>query len=199
MDVVKTRIGLLNGTIDVDSRPSVGTRFTLRLPLTLAIIDCLLVRMRHVIFSMPIDDVREIVSINEKDVITVQGKQTFDIRGEFVPLLNIDEVFHWHDVDYEFRHPEGAEGACQVDPCETEFQVVIVHSAGKTMGLRVEELLGSQDIVIKSLSDNFINLRGLSGASILGDGSVCLMLDVGTVIDMAIRSSRMAESREMAS
>ena len=105
MDVVKTRIGLLNGTIDVDSTPSVGTRFTIRLPLTLAIIDCLLVRMRNVIFSMPIDDVREIVSINESDVITVQGKQTFDIRGEFVPLLNIDEVFHWHDVDYELQTP----------------------------------------------------------------------------------------------
>ena len=84
-------------------------------------------------------------------------------------------------------------GACQVDPCETEFQVVIVHAAGRTMGLRVEELLGSQDIVIKSLSDNFMDIRGLAGASILGDGSVCLMLDVGMVIDLATRPSRSPE------
>ncbi|GAG22256.1 unnamed protein product, partial [marine sediment metagenome] len=69
---------------------------------------------------------------------------------------------------------------------------------GKKMGLRVDELLGSQDIVIKSLSDNFISIRGLSGASILGDGSVCLVLDVGTVIDMATRPSRTEEIEEMA-
>ena len=64
---------------------------------------------------------------------------------------------------------------------------VVICTAGQTIGLRVDEFLGSQDIVIKSLSDNFIHIRGLSGASILGDGSVCLMLDVGTVIDMAIK------------
>ena len=68
------------------------------------------------------------------------------------------------------------------------MKIVVLSSAGKTIGLRVDELLGSQDLVIKSLSDNFIAIRGLSGASILGDGNVCLMLEVGTVIDMAVSS-----------
>ena len=73
------------------------------------------------------------------------------------------------------------------------MDVVILHTGDKTVGLRVDELLGSQDIVIKSLSENFVHIRGLSGASILGDGTVCLMLDVGTVLDMAVHSSRRHE------
>ena len=186
MDVVKTRIGLLNGTIEVDSGPQRGATFTLRLPLTLAIIDCLLVRMRGVVFSMPIDDVCEIVSVKQSDVVTVQGKQTFDVRDEFIPLVGIDDVFHWHGVGYGSKRAEAVRSSDSRGP----VNVVILQIAGKTMGLQVDELLGSQDVVIKSLSDNFINIRGLSGASILGDGSVCLMLDVGTMIDMATKPSR---------
>ncbi len=195
MDVVKTRIGELNGTVEVESVLQQGTTFTLRLPLTLAIIDALLVRLRNVVFSMPIDDVREIVSVKERDVVTVHGKQTIDVRGEFIPLVSIDGIFQWHDVDYGNRCAEGASPAGLTNKI---VDVVILHGRGKTMGLRVDELLGSQDIVIKSLSDNFINIRGLSGASILGDGSVCLMLDVGTVIDLAMRSSRTESSEEVA-
>ena len=122
----------------------------------------------------------------------VHGKQTFDVRGEFIPLVSIDDVFQWHGIDYGYRR------AGDANPSESggkTVEVVILHVGGKTMGLRVDELLGSQDIVIKSLSDNFINIRGLSGASILGDGSVCLMLDVGTLIDMASRSSRHGGNR----
>ena len=121
------------------------------------------------------------------DVVTVHGKQTFDVRGEFIPLVSIDDVFQWHGIDYGHH---GSRHADDADAGDQTAEVVILQAAGKTMGLRVDELLGSQDIVIKSLSDNFINIRGLSGASILGDGSVCLMLDVGTVIDMATRPSR---------
>ena len=88
---------------------------------------------------------------------------------------------------------------CKRTARSSRVDVVILQNAGKTMGLRVDELLGSQDIVIKSLSDNFIHIRGLSGASILGDGSVCLMLDVGTVIDMATRQSQRAEAEGGAS
>jgi two-component system chemotaxis sensor kinase CheA len=196
MDVVKTRINQLNGTIQVDSIPQQGTTFAIRLPLTLAIISSLLVRLRNVIFSMPIDDVREIVSVEERDVVTVHGKQTIDVRGEFIPLVRIDEVFRWHGIDY------GHDGAKEADPTDSTsrfVEVVILHAGGKTMGLRVDELLGSQDIVIKSLSDNFISIRGLSGASILGDGRVCLMLDVGTVISMATGHSRNVETEEAVS
>jgi two-component system chemotaxis sensor kinase CheA len=193
MDVVKTRIAELNGTVEVESVLHQGTTFTIRLPLTLAIVDGLLVRIRDVVFSMPIDDVREIASVSDRDVVSVHGKLTIDVRGEFIPLVDIDDVFQWHRVDYG-----NTRAASSVEEASGQMMdVVIVHARGKTMGLRVDELLGSQDVVIKSLSDNFINIRGLSGASVLGDGSVCLMLDVGTVIELAMKSSRMESSEEV--
>ncbi len=182
MDVVRNRIRQLNGSIEIESIPRQGTHFTIRLPLTLAIINCLLVRLRGVVFSMPIDEVREIVSVKQQDVVDVQGKQTFDVRDEFIPLVRIDDVFHWHDIDYGHSGPQSEDANFG----SQSFEVVILQAGGKRMGLAVDELLGSQDMVIKSLSDNFIGIRGLSGASILGDGSVCLMLDVGTVFQMAI-------------
>ncbi|MEM9658517.1 MAG: chemotaxis protein CheW, partial [Planctomycetota bacterium] len=84
------------------------------------------------------------------------------------------------------------------DAGERRVDVVIMHSAGVAIGLRVDEMLGSRDTVIKSLSENFTDIQGLSGASILGDGSVCLMLDVGAVVAMATRSSRAPTLEEMA-
>ncbi len=196
MDVVKTRINQLNGTIAVESIPNEGTTFTLRLPLTLAIINCLLVRMRNVLFSMPIDDVREIVSVRTRDIVNVHGKQTFDIRGEFVLLASIEDVFDWHGIDYGYA---GRLESGDDEPEKETVDVVILNAGGKTIGLGVNDLLGSQDIVVKSLSDNFINIRGLSGASIMGDGTVSLMLDVATIIDMATNSSQSLEAEEMAS
>ncbi len=181
MDVVKTRIQQLSGTIQIESSRGQGTTFTIRLPLTLAIINCLLVRLHDVIFCMPIEDVREIVSIANRDVITVLDRRSIDVRGEFIPLFGIDDVFHWHDVDYGYNNAANRKAG---DATET-FEVVVLQSKGKTIGLRTDEFLGNQDMVVKSLSDNFINIRGLSGASILGDGGVCLMLDVGKFIEMA--------------
>ncbi|MGI9430246.1 MAG: chemotaxis protein CheA, partial [Bythopirellula sp.] len=184
MDVVKNRIGQLNGTIEVHTVPQQGTTFTLQLPLTLAIIDSLLVRMRNVVFSLPTDNVREIVSVHEKDIFTVQGKQTFEVRGEFLPLVRLDEVFHWYGVDDEHRSDQSLRQSA-AEPAQVD--VVILQSAERSMGLRVDALLGNQDVVIKSFSANFMHIRGLSGASILGDGSVALMLDVGSVIEMACK------------
>lgn len=184
MDVVRTRIEKLNGSIDVRSEPQRGTTFTIRLPLTLAIIKCLLVRIRGVVFSMPIDDVREIVSLDLDDVITVHGRRTFEVRGQFMPLVSVDDVFHWHRVNYGHRGP----GSISAAEAGAKAQaVVVLQAGGKVMGLSVDELLGSQDTVIKSLSENFVAIPGLSGASILGDGSVCLMLDVSAVIELGSR------------
>ena len=153
---------------------------------------------------MPIDSVREIVSVAPEDIVQIQGKETFDVRDEFMPLVGILDVFDWNQgmisaVEAQQVH-DGA--ASQTDGLELggdaingdrtsanvgdqNADVVVLQSAGKTMGLKVDELLGSQDMVIKSLSDNFIEIRGLSGASILGDGSVCLMLDVATAFRLA--------------
>jgi two-component system chemotaxis sensor kinase CheA len=184
MDVVKSRISSLNGSIELQTVPEQGTTFTIRLPLTLAIINSLLVRVHSVIFSIPIDDVREIVSVHPRDIVTVHGKQTIDIRGEFIPLVQIDDVFTWREIDHQ-NPPGNTEQRSTAD--NEPIEVVVLHVGNKTLGLRVAELLGSQDIVIKSLTENLVHIRGLSGASILGDGTVCLMLDVGAVLDMVFR------------
>ena len=204
MDVVQNRIRQLNGSIEIESEPQRGTHFTIRLPLTLAIINCLLVRLNGIVFSMPIDSVREIVSVAPEDIVRIQGKETFDVRDEFMPLVGILDVFDWNQgmisaieagqvndesalaTDGLEFGDEGTSGEeASADFAEPNVDVVVLQSGGKTMGLKVDELLGSQDMVIKSLSDNFIEIRGLSGASILGDGSVCLMLDVATAFRLA--------------
>lgn len=183
MDIVKTRISELNGTVDVQHVSGWGTTFTIRLPLTLAIIRSLLFRLEHGTFAVPIDNVREIVSVPVAEIVTIHGRQTFEVRKEFIPLVDIDDVFDWHGR-------AAAAGPGGRDAGRKRIDVVILHSANKTMGLRVNELLGGQDIVIKSLAENFVHIRGLSGASILGDGSVCLLLDVGAAIELAGRTRR---------
>jgi two-component system chemotaxis sensor kinase CheA len=182
MDIVKTRIAELNGTIEIQHVTGQGTTFIIRLPLTLAIIRSLLFRLNHGIFAVPIDNVREIVSVPIDQIVTIHGRQTFEVRGEFIPLVDIDDVFDWHALSYG---PAGGGRASETSA--KRINVVVLHSSNKTMGLKVNELLGGQDIVIKSLAENFIHIRGLSGASILGDGSVCLLLDVGAAIELAAR------------
>lgn len=177
MDAVRTRIAELNGHIEVESTPERGTTFSIRLPLTLAIINSLLIRARGTIFSVPISDVREIVSVKTADVITVHARQTIDVRGEFISVVGIDDVFEWSD----HLHAEAREG---------EIHVVLLQSGDSMLGLRVDELMGSEDIVIKSLSENFVHIQGLSGASILGDGSVCLMLDTARFVDLAVHGRK---------
>lgn len=181
MDIVKTRIAELNGAIDVEHEFGQGTTFTIRLPLTLAIVRCLLFRLRHGVFAVPIANVREIVSVAVDEIVTIHGRQTFEVRGEFIPLVDIDDIFQWHNAVY--RYPGSRTFAEQ--PNDRRLNVVILHAAEKSMGLKVNELQGGQDVVIKSLAENFLHVRGLSGASILGNGSVCLLLDVAAAIGMA--------------
>jgi two-component system chemotaxis sensor kinase CheA len=178
MDIVKTRIAELNGTIEVDSRPGLGTTFQIRLPLTLAIIRSLLFRLPHGIFAAPIENVREIVSVPRREVLSVHGRDSVEVRGEFIPLVGIDDIFDWNGV-VPRRTSDRASAATG-----GRVEVVILTTGRKTMGLEVDELRGSQDIVIKSLSENFVPIRGLAGASILGDGSVCLLLDVAASIEL---------------
>jgi two-component system, chemotaxis family, sensor kinase CheA len=196
MDIVKTRISELNGTIEVDSALGKGTQFVIRLPLTLAIIRSLLFDLKHGTFAAPIENVREIVSVHNRDILSVHGRNSIEVRGEFIPLVSIDDVFDWHGTQYAYgiglhsidAHLQGGEPP----DCEAETEhgtqpssILILTSGSKSMGLVVSQLKGCQDIVVKSLDENFTDIRGLAGASILGDGSVCLLLDVTACLELA--------------
>jgi two-component system chemotaxis sensor kinase CheA len=181
MDIVKTRISELNGTIEVDSTLGKGTKFIIRLPLTLAIIRSLLFQLDQGIFAAPIENVREIVSVHDGEVLSVHGRDSIEVRGEFIPLVRIDDVFDWHGTQYNYGHHQGIDS----ENGRKTSSVLILISGSKSMGLVVSELKGCQDIVVKSLDENFTDIRGLAGASILGDGSVCLLLDVVSCLELA--------------
>jgi two-component system chemotaxis sensor kinase CheA len=181
MDIVKTRISELNGTIEVDSTLGKGTRFVIRLPLTLAIIRSLLFQLQQGTFAAPIENVREIVSVRDRDIISVHGRDSIEVRGEFIPLVRIEDVFDWHETKYSNATETKIESESNGDTSS----VLILTSSAKSMGLVVSALRGCQDIVVKSLDDNFTHIRGVAGASILGDGSVCLLLDVVSCLELA--------------
>lgn len=177
MDIVRTRIAALNGTIDVDSERGRGTRFTIRLPLTLTITRCMLFRLPQGVLAVPIEHVREITRTAAHRSVVVDGRRLCDIRGELLPLVGIDELFTWQD------------GRSEASPAP---HVAVLHAGSRSLGLRVDELLGGQDLVVKPLDENFIHIRGLGGASILGDGMVCLLLDVAACLDLVRRGTEVS-------
>ncbi|MEM6471689.1 MAG: chemotaxis protein CheA, partial [Planctomycetota bacterium] len=181
MDIVKATITELNGTIDIDTCVGRGTTFTIQLPLTLAIIGSLLFRMGRVTFAVPKDDVREIVSIHPDQIVEVHGKRTFQVRGVYLPLIRITDVLRFHDETVCARDDS------QSQPRPTE--IAILHAADQVIGLQVDQCVGSQDVVIKSLAENLTYLPGLAGASILGDGTVALMLDVASLPRLLARTT----------
>jgi two-component system chemotaxis sensor kinase CheA len=190
MDIVKSRIENLSGTVDVRSVLGQGTTFTIRLPLTLAILSSLLVRIYDEVYAISLDHIDEIVEIQTTQIYKVQGRPTIEIRKKMIALVALDDVFHWGGG----AHPKAQCRALPTDgrrdggdvPAEKRI-VVIVQNGETTMGLLVHELIGMQEVVLKSLEKNFQAIPGLSGASILGDGRVSLILDLDAVIDMVAR------------
>jgi two-component system chemotaxis sensor kinase CheA len=173
MDIVRTRIEALSGSIDIDSTLGVGTTFIIRLPLTLAIARCMLFRLDQAAVAVPVENVRELVTVTDDCILTIGGRRVCDIRGEFLPLVDMDEVFSWPPTTGE-PVQRGA--------------VLVIHSGSRAVAVGVSTLLGTQDLVVKSLDENFMRIRGIGGASILGDGEVCLLLDASAVVDIVMRS-----------
>ncbi len=189
MDIVKNRIESLNGAVDVRSVLGQGTTFTIRLPLTLAIMSCLLVRIHDEVYAIPLDHLDEIVEIRPGQLFKVQGRPALELRKKIIALVTLDDVFIWGGG----AHPRvrdranRANGEAQAAGGNGNRIVVIVQNGETTIGLLVDDLIGMQEVVLKSIERNFRAIPGLSGASILGDGRVSLILDLDAVIERAAR------------
>ncbi|MEO9170064.1 MAG: chemotaxis protein CheA [Candidatus Baltobacteraceae bacterium] len=177
MDVVKRNISRLKGVFDVDSVPGQGTRFTIKLPLTLAIIQALLVRVVDELYAIPLDSVIESQRVEMPDVRTVHGNEVITLRGQVVPLVRIAEFFELGGD----RDPQ-------------KVMIVIVGLQGKQVGLVVDAFEGEQEIVIKPLSDVVGRIAGISGATILGNGSISLIIDVHSLVSDAYQSGGAARA-----
>ncbi len=166
MDVVRRQITGLRGRIEIRSTPGKGSTFLLRLPLTLAIIEGLIVGVGPERYIMPINSVREMLRPTPEMIFTMEGRAEMAmVRGELLPIVRLDRRF-------------GIEGARQ-NPAEALF--VVVEAQGRRFCLLVDEMLGKQEVVIKSLGETFRQVAGISGGAILGDGRVGLILDVNGV------------------
>jgi two-component system chemotaxis sensor kinase CheA len=177
MDVVKRNISRLKGIFDVDTQPGQGTRFTIKLPLTLAIIQALLVRVGEELYAIPLDSVIESQRVEMVDVRTVHGNEVITLRGQVVPLVRIAEFF---------------ELGGQRDP--DKVMIVIVGLQGRQVGLVVDSFEGEQEIVIKPLSDVVGRIAGISGATILGNGSISLIIDVHSLVGVAYAGGKVARA-----
>lgn len=170
LDVVRRQIEKLNGTVSVNSQRGKGSRFTIKLPLTLAIIQGLLVRVGKEIYSIPITSVIESHRIKPADIRMIDNYEVFNIRNDVVALLRLNRLFR-----------------IQTDEQREHCFVVIVGTAEKRVGLMVDSLIGEEDVVIKPLRDQFTVSPGIAGASILGDGSVCLIIDVSQLLELGLK------------
>jgi two-component system chemotaxis sensor kinase CheA len=189
MDIVKSRIEGLNGSVDVWTTPGQGTTFTIRLPLTLAILPGLLLRIYDEWYALPLDAVSEIVEVGAGAVRRIHGKRMIEVRGRVLSLVELNDAFRWGGRDHpSLRDLKGTTGQGDAGP----LTVVIARGHDSSVGLRVDELVGIQELVLKSLERNFRSIRGLSGASILGDGRVCLVLDLDALVAMVSESARSA-------
>ncbi len=171
MDVVKRNVERLNGVVEIVTEQGKGSVFSIKLPLTLAIISTLLTKVTRFVYAIPLVNVIEIVEVAKKDISKIATKEAIKIRNEVINILRLDEIFNLGS---------GNRG-------KEKVQIVIVGVAGYRVGFVVDELIGEQEVVIKSLDNSLIDSPGIAGASILGDGNVALIIDVSTLIDKVIQ------------
>jgi len=163
LDVVKTKIESLGGVISIDSTPGQGSIFHIQLPLTLSIINSMLVNVEEETYAIPFTSIVEITTITFDEIKTLHGQKVFQFRGQVVPLIYLNDVFHVPSVETAFK--------------EQHHYIVIVRKGNKTVGLVVDSVLGQQEVVLKSLGGLLSNLYAISGATILGNGEVALIID----------------------
>jgi two-component system chemotaxis sensor kinase CheA len=167
MDVVKKNITALNGTVEIDSAEGFGMRVSVRLPLTLAIMDGMSVRVSEEVYILPLSSVIESFQIKPTDINTMgQGAQVVKVRDEYMPVVELERVFQVPRFEFNGTSPI----------------MVVVEAEGSRVALMVDELLGQQQVVIKNLESNYRKVPNVSGATILGDGKVALILDTSGLV-----------------
>lgn len=165
LDVVQTTIESLGGIVEVETTEGAGTRFIIRLPLTLSIIKALLVKIGNEAYAIPLNSVREVVELSSSVIEIFDNREIISLRGELMPFIRLHNIL-------------------EIDSQDTpnNMTVIIVNKGDRPMGLLVDSLIGQQDIVIKSLGKYLSNIDILSGATILGDGSLALILDINNIV-----------------
>ena len=170
MDVVRRSVEALRGTIDIASKCGTGTSVTLRLPLTLAIIDGLLVRVGHAYFVLPLAATLECIELTRQDIERDNGKHVANVRGEIIPYIRLREYFKM-----------------KTEPPERE-QIMVAETEDGRYGFVVDQVLGDHQTVIKNLGRFYRHVHLVSGATILGNGTVALILDPHRLVREAIRT-----------
>ena len=166
MDVVRRNILALNGSIEVRSKRGAGSTFVIRLPLTLAILDGQLVNVCDETYIFPLVSIVESIQISKRSLNHITGSQyVMQLRDEYIPIVRLDEIFGLREQDDD------------VD----ELMLVVVEGDNEKIGIVVDDLLGQQQVVIKSLEQNYMKVSGISGATILGDGTVALIIDISSI------------------
>ena len=167
MDAVKTKIESLGGMVDVETKINEGSKFKIRLPLTLAIIQALLVKVCEEIYAIPLGSIDSTINIKYEDIKTIQSQEVILLRGQIIPIVRLSNVLNV---------PEAS------DQAQDDLFVVIVHMGDQRAGIIVDTLIGQQEIVIKSLGKLLAGIKVIAGATILGNGQVALILDVGSLM-----------------
>lgn len=167
MDAVKTKIEALGGMVDIETKVNEGSKFKIRLPLTLAIIQALLVKIYEEIYAIPLSSIDSTINITTSDIKTIQNQEVILLRGQIIPIIRLAEKLNVPKQDMSNQE---------------ELFVVIVHMGNQRAGIIVDTLIGQQEIVIKSLGKLLAGIKVIAGATILGNGQVALILDVGSII-----------------
>ncbi len=166
MDVVRSKIESLSGHVDVETHVNEGSVFKIKLPLTLAIIQAMLVKVQEEVYAVPLGSIDSTINIQPEEIKTVQNREVIVLRGEIIPIIRMEQtLFVPHVKDSE------------------ELFVVVVHAGESKAGIVVDKLIGQQEIVIKTLGNLFMGLKMFSGATVLGDGRIALILDVATMLN----------------
>ncbi|MFQ5425221.1 MAG: Hpt domain-containing protein [Phycisphaerae bacterium] len=178
MDIVLNKLEKINGTVEIESKTGEGTVVTIKLPLTLAIITSLVARIGQGVYAIPLEMVGEIINVPRKIIQNIQRKAVIRVRERVIPVALFEQVF-------DASLPELQTATRNSD----DITLLILHNQDEAMGLVVDEMIGQEDVVIKSLATNFRNVAGIAGASIMGDGSVSLILDVAAIMGMFVERS----------